>query len=115
MKTDDPEHEEEDEEVQAPEESGVRGASERCLGQRLSAAEALVKTKIKISARADIKEKLGKRDEAIKALREGLSSLLQGTKEFDTACTEVEAGLRAQASSDTTCSKGLMKTRIREA
>jgi hypothetical protein len=76
--------------------SGILDAAKRCLSQRQSDAETLIKTKVKVSARADIKEKIGKRDEAIKALREGMASLLQGVRDFSDACVGVEAGLRLQ-------------------
>ena len=71
-------------------------AAERCFSQTDAELEGLIRTKLKFNTRWDFKEKIAKRDEAIKALRDALQGHMAGKRGLVEACATLESALRTE-------------------
>jgi len=78
--------------------SAIEGLALQMFGEEEERAkiERLARGKLTMNNKWDFKEKISKRDEAIRSLRQGFSSMLTQKDEFVTAAVEVEMGLRTE-------------------
>eukprot|EP00624_Nannochloropsis_granulata_P000009 evm.model.NODE_10021_length_12419_cov_17.493679.3 len=76
--------------------SAIEGLALQMFGEEEERAkvERLARGKLTMNNKWDFKEKISKRDEAIRSLRQGFSSMLTQKDEFVSAAVEVEMGLR---------------------